>query len=103
MLRTMNCLKFVLWVALFSLFAQASPAVAQVTPELRTPPAPETPRIHGPVIYGARPGHPFLYRIPCTGVRPMRFSVKRLPSSLTLDPRSGIISGIAPQRRGSYR
>ncbi|HZQ43516.1 MAG TPA: putative Ig domain-containing protein [Acidobacteriaceae bacterium] len=99
----MNCLKFALCVAVFSLFAQANPAIAQVTPELRTPPAPETPRINGPVIYGARPGHPFLYRIPCTGVRPMRFSVKRLPSSLTLDPHSGIISGIAPQRRGSYR
>ena len=71
-------------------------------PELRTPKAPPTPRINGPKLYGSRPGHPFLYRIPCTGLRPMHFSVVGLPSSLTLDEATGIISGSAPATAGDY-
>lgn len=35
--------------------------------DLRTPKPSATPRINGPKIYGERPGHPFLYRIPSTG------------------------------------
>src|SRR6476646_5370431 len=44
-------------------------------PEIRTPPAPATPRINGPGIFGVRPNHPFLYTIPATGERPMTFSL----------------------------
>ena len=71
-------------------------------PELLTPKAPPTPRINGPKVYGARPGHAFLYRIPCTGTRPIHFSAKGLPASLKLDAHSGIISGSAPESRGTY-
>ncbi|HEV2320651.1 MAG TPA: alpha-galactosidase, partial [Verrucomicrobiae bacterium] len=46
--------------------------------EIRTPPAPPTPRINGPDIFGVRPRHPFLYHIPATGNRPMTFSVENL-------------------------
>ena len=60
-----------------------------------TPPAPETPRINGPRIYGARPKADFLYRIPATGVRPITFSAKGLPRGLKLDKDTGIISGKA--------
>jgi len=58
-----------------------------------TPPAPESPRINGPSIYGVRPGRPFLYRIPCTGERPMEFSAEELPEGLSLDTESGIVRG----------
>src|SRR5215469_2033220 len=58
-----------------------------------TPPAPHAPRINGPLIYGVRAGSPFLYRIPCTGDRPIQFSAENLPEGLTLDARSGIITG----------
>ncbi len=71
-------------------------------PELRTPKAPAAPRINGPVVYGARPAHPFLYRIPCTGIRPMHFSAAGLPPSLTLDRNTGIISGSTPEAPGNY-
>lgn len=65
-------------------------------------PAPKPqPRINGPLVYGCRPGHPFLYRIPCQGERPIRFSVKELPASLKLDPLSGIITGTVPEK-GEY-
>jgi alpha-galactosidase len=70
--------------------------------DFRTPPAPVTPHLNGPKVYSVRPGHPFLYRIPCTGGLPMRFSAKNLPLSLKLDRRSGIISGSAPEQSGVY-
>lgn len=67
-----------------------------------TAPATKTPRINGSKVYGVRPGHPFLYRIPCTGVRPIRFSAEGLPPSLHLDSSTGIITGTTPARRGDY-
>lgn len=62
-------------------------------PVLLTPTAPREPRINGPLVYGVRPGSPFLYRIPCTGQRPIAFTAKDLPNGLTLDGNSGIITG----------
>lgn len=67
-----------------------------------TPPPGPAPRINGPKVYGARPGRPFLYRIPATGERPMRFSAAGLPASLRLDPTTGIISGSTPDKAGGY-
>ena len=52
------------------------------TLEMLTPKPNPQPRINGPFVYGCRPGHPFLYRIPCQGARPIRFSVKDLPDEL---------------------
>ncbi len=66
-----------------------------------TPKPSPKPRINGPLVYGARPGNPFLYRIPCQGERPIRFSAPGLPSGLTLDSNSGIISGRTPSK-GKY-
>ncbi|HTV41565.1 MAG TPA: putative Ig domain-containing protein [Candidatus Sulfotelmatobacter sp.] len=63
------------------------------SPEIRTPPAPATPRINGPDVFGVRPGHPFLYHIPATGRRPMEFSVDDLPTGLILEPTTGNIVG----------
>lgn len=60
---------------------------------LLTPPAPREPRINGPRVYGVRPGSPFLYRIPCTGERPLLFRAEGLPEGLVLDSKSGIITG----------
>jgi alpha-galactosidase len=62
-------------------------------PEIRTHPAPSTPRINGPDIFGVRPGNPFLYQIPATGDRPMTFSADDLPKGLKLDADTGLITG----------
>ncbi|HEY1791262.1 MAG TPA: putative Ig domain-containing protein [Verrucomicrobiae bacterium] len=72
------------------------------SPEIRTPPAPPTPRINGPDVFGVRPGHPFFYHIPATGQRPMNFSADGLPDGLTLDPATGDIRG-SIDRTGDYR
>ena len=69
--------------------------------EIYTPQPISKPRINGPLVYGCRPGNPFLYRIPCQGNRPISFSVKGLPSGLKLDPSTGIIIGTVPPK-GNY-
>ncbi|MBI5821910.1 MAG: NPCBM/NEW2 domain-containing protein [Verrucomicrobia bacterium] len=63
-----------------------------------TPKPPRAPRINGPKVYGCRPGNPFIYRIPTTGERPIKFAADGLPTSLRLDTTSGIITGSTPAR-----
>lgn len=70
-------------------------------PYILTPTLPQTPIIHAPAVFGARPGNPFLYSIPVTGKRPMKFSVKGIPKGLVLDEKTGILKGITPQT-GKY-
>ena len=79
----------------------AALSVVATEPQILTPSPPVAPRINGPRVYGARPGHSFLYRIPCTGERPIKFSAQNIPAGLTLDNASGIISGTTPAR-GTY-
>ena len=62
-------------------------------PYILTPLPPAEPRINGPAVSGCRPGNPFLYRIPTTGERPMTFTATGLPTGLTLDTATGIITG----------
>ena len=75
---------------------------AQSTRQILTPKPPAEARVNGPTIYGARPRHPFLYRIPCTGERPVHFAARGLPASLHLDPVTGIITGHTPEKQGIY-
>ena len=68
---------------------------------VRTPLAPDTPRINGPTVFGVRPHSPFLYTIPATGIRPMTFSVDNLPDGLAVDSINGQITG-SIKKRGEY-
>ncbi len=82
------------------LMAQQVYAPTDVSPILTPKPGP-APKINGPAVFGCRPGHPFLYRIPCTGTRPIEFSADELPGSLHLDAAKGIITGTNPVE-GNY-
>ena len=62
-------------------------------PYILTPPVPKSPRINGPTVFGARPNHPFLYKIPATGEPPIHYEAHGLPTGLQLDAQTGIISG----------
>lgn len=59
-----------------------------LTPE----PSPK-PRINGARVIGVRPGNPVLFTIPATGIRPMTFAARNLPTGLKLQEVSGRISG----------
>lgn len=63
-----------------------------------TPKPPKTPRINGPKVFGVRPGSPFLFTIPASGERPMRFEVEGLPAGLQVEPATGQITGILAER-----
>ncbi|MFA6593603.1 MAG: putative Ig domain-containing protein [Bacteroidales bacterium] len=88
--------------ALMPLFVSVATAQAQDNSQyILTPKAPDTPRINGPKVYGARPGADFLFRIPATGTRPMTFSAIGLPKGLSLDGETGIITG-SVKKAGEY-
>lgn len=61
--------------------------------EIRTPKAPETPRINGSIVFGVRPGNPILYQVPVTGKRPIVYGVKGLPDGVTFDAKTGRLGG----------
>ena len=70
-------------------------------PYILTPPPSPKPKINGPSLVGVRPGHPFLYTVPVTGVRPMTVAVKGLPKGLLIDPKTGLITGTV-MKLGTY-
>lgn len=72
-----------------------------VVPYLLTPATSKKPRINTPAVTGVKPGSPFVYLIPVSGIRPMRYAVKNLPAGLQLDPNTGIITGVVKQA-GDY-
>lgn len=67
-----------------------------------TPQSPEHPIINNPLVYGARPGNPFLWTIMATGQRPMKFEASGLPDGLKLDQTTGFITGKATTK-GEYK
>ena len=87
-------------LAVFAL--AALPLLAADMPILTPKPGPE-PRINGPRVYGVRPGKPFLYRIPATGMRPIKFEATGLPATIKLDAATGILSGTSPAAPGKPR
>jgi alpha-galactosidase len=106
-MKTKSAVYFLIFIFIFSLSViSASSSNRKEDPnnnlsEIITPTPKPQPRINGPLVYGCRPGHPFLYRIPCQGERPITFKIRNLPAGLILDSSTGIISGNAPEK-GEY-
>ena len=70
-------------------------------PYILTPKPGPAPKINGAKVFGVRPGSPFLFTIPTTGKRPMTFSAEGLPEGLTLDTKTGHITGVI-KKEGTY-
>jgi alpha-galactosidase len=51
------------------------------------------PQFNGARVVGIRPDTPFLYSFAVTGGRPVAFSASKLPGGLSLDSKTGIITG----------
>lgn len=66
-----------------------------------TPKEKATPQINGPKVFGVRPGHPIVFTIPVSGDRPVNYFAKNLPEGVSLDPKTGRISG-AIKKAGEY-
>jgi len=66
-----------------------------------TPAVAKTPRINSPKIFGAKPGSPFLFTVAATGEVPISYSVDHLPNGLTIDSKTGIITGVL-NKKGTY-
>lgn len=76
------------------------PAPVEAAVILTPKPGP-APRINAPRVTGARPGNPFLFRIPTQGERPIQFTAVSLPPGIELDAEAGILRGTTPPR-GEY-
>ena len=70
-------------------------------PYILTPKPSNKPKINSASVYGGRPNSPFLFRVAATGERPMTFSAKNLPDGLTIDSKTGIITGKV-DTKGTY-
>lgn len=69
-----------------------------------TPKETAEPKINGAAVFGVRPNAPFLYTIPATGKRPMKFSVENLPKGLKINESTGVISGrIMDRKLGDHK
>lgn len=66
-----------------------------------TPKESPKPKINGPKVFGVRPGHPILFTIPATGLRPIKFSAENVPNGLLVDGNTGRISGTIA-KEGEY-
>lgn len=78
-----------------TLFAQ------QDTSYILTPKPGPQPHINGPKVFGVRPSHPIIFTIPVSGERPMIFSAVHLPKGVSLNSKTGQLSGIV-QKPGTY-
>jgi alpha-galactosidase len=70
-------------------------------PYILTPYVKAKPRINGPDVFGERPGNSFLYKIPATGQKPLTYKADGLPTGLTLNTATGIITGLVSDK-GDY-
>src|SRR5213076_3426839 len=68
------------------------PAPVEAAPVI-APSRTSAPMINYPRITGATPGRPFMFRIPASGEGDLTFSASNLPAGLSLDPKTGVITG----------
>lgn len=67
-----------------------SPREQQIVAAAKTAAAPQ---FNGASVIGVRPNTPVIYALTVSGERPLEFSAKKLPAGLTLDAKTGIITG----------
>jgi alpha-galactosidase len=75
---------------------------SQTDKVILTPKPGPQPKINSAKVFGVRPGSPIQYTIAATGDRPMTCSAKGLPNGVTLDAKTGRLSG-SLKKEGIYK
>lgn len=88
-----NKIVLALSVIPFVLVAAPGPQMGVLTPPVR-----DVPRINGPRVFGVRPGHPVLWRMPITGLKPMNVEVSGLPDGVSFDPETRMLTGTVDEK-----
>ncbi len=81
---------------------QGTKVAADEARVILTPAPSPNVRINGAKIFGVRPGSPFLFKIPATGRKPMKYEVLNLPEGLACNPETGMITGTL-NTKGEYK
>ena len=76
--------------------------VNKTVPYILTPTVSIFPKINGAKILGVRPSSPVLYKIAATGEKPLQYAVNNLPKGLSLDSKTGVITGVLSEP-GDYK
>jgi alpha-galactosidase len=87
------------WGGAFITLASGSaekPVTVAIKPRLRMMAESDNPEIHGASVIGGTPGRFFLFSISATGKGPLTYSASGLPPGLTLEEKTGIITGSIP-------
>ena len=84
-------------VAVTAPLVMTSVDLAPPLPIARASVAQLQPKIRGARVTAATPGRPFLFQIPATGQEPLIYAAQGLPAGLSLDAKTGIISGALQQ------
>ena len=79
----------------------AYPASVQKQKYVLTPRPGDIPRINSPKVFGVRPGSPFLYQVAATGKQPIKYTAYQLPAGLSIDEKTGLLSGVV-EKPGRY-
>ena len=70
-------------------------------PYIISPEISEIPRINGASLFGARSGSPFFFKVPASGDEQLIYKAENLPAGLSIDSKTGVITGKTSQR-GTY-
>lgn len=93
------------WADAYFIYYGEPPAILSLPKKeavILTPEDGNAPQINGPEIYGVRPGSPFLYTIPVSGKKPVRYDMSGLPAGLKIDYPTGQITGVIDEA-GEYK
>jgi alpha-galactosidase len=88
-------------IALIIMCSQIAKAQDSLSRFILTPKEKPEPQINCARVFGVRPGHPVLFTIATSGLRPLIFTAKKLPKSLILDQQNGRLSG-SIDKPGTY-
>ncbi len=67
---------------------------SQEVPFILTPTEKLEPKINAPKVFGVKPGSPVLFTVATSGERPITFSAENLPVGLSLDSKTGFVTGV---------